>query len=167
MKIIDKNVKELEEALIEFSPVVIEYGKDMVVGFPNESGSSDLIIFVKEDEMVMTFGFQNAHFASDDVASCVAHTKKYLNSEYASVEFFVGDKDLFGGSRLATTVDFSSVEKIVDCYALDNQTARDGLIKFFKENKDVVVRAVTYDNKINKVANIYFDGENFKVLETR
>ena len=46
------NAKYLEEALSEFSPVVLDYGKDKVVGFPNESGSSDLIIFVKEDEMV-------------------------------------------------------------------------------------------------------------------
>jgi hypothetical protein len=167
MKKIEKIVKQIEEGLIDFSPVVIEYGKDMVVGFPNESNSSDLIIFVKEDDIVMTFGFQNAHFAVDDITSCIEHTKKYLNSEYASVEFFVGDKDLFGGSRLSSTVDFSSVDKIVDCYALDNQVARDGLYKFFKENKDVVVRAVTYDNTINKVANIYYDGENFKVLETR
>ena len=167
MKKIEKIVKQIEEGLIDFSPVVLEYGKDMVVGFPNESNSSDLIIFVKEDDIVMTFGFQNAHFAVDDITSCIEHTKKYLNSEYASVEFFKEEKDLFGGSRLASTVNFDTVDGIVNCYALENQTAKDGLYKFLKENGEITVRAVTYDNKINKVSKVKFDGENYVVKVVR
>lgn len=162
-----KSVKFLEEALSEFAPVVLDYGKDKVVGFPNESCSSDLIIFVKDDEMVMTFGFQNAHFANDDVNSCAEHTKKYLNSEYASVEFFVGDKDVFGGSRPSATVKFDTVEGIVDCYSCGVIEAKEGLYKFFKENKDVTVRAVTYDNKINCVSKIDFNGNDFVVTVIR
>ena len=49
MATIDSNVKYLETALEEFAPVVLDYGKEKVVGFPNESGSSDLINFVKKD----------------------------------------------------------------------------------------------------------------------
>lgn len=161
------NVEFLEEALSEFSPVVLDYGKDKVVGFPNESGSSDLIIFVKEDEMVMTFGFQNAHFACDDVSSCAEHSKKYLNSEYASVEFFKDDKDLFGGSRPTDTVNFDTIEGIINCYALGNVQASEGLYKFFKENGEITVRAVTYDNKINKVSKVKFDGDNYIVTVVR
>ena len=161
------NVKYLEEALSEFSPVVLDYGKDKVVGFPNESGSSDLIIFVKEDEMIMTFGFQNAHFACDDVISCAEHTKKYLNSEYASVEFFKEEKDLFGGSRPTDTVRLDTIEGIIDCYALGNLQATEGLYKFFKENGEITVRAVTYDNKVNCVSKIKFDGNDYVVTVVR
>ena len=164
---LNENVKFLEKALESFEPVTLKYGKDTVVGFPNDKGGSDLIIFVKPDEMIMSFGFQNAHFAGDDALSCAEHTKKYLTSEYASVEFFMGDKDLFGGSRLASTVNFETVEGIVNCYAAQNETASEGLYKFFKENKGVTVHAVTYDNKINKVTSIEWDGNDFTVKDLR
>ncbi|MBO7214198.1 MAG: hypothetical protein J6V66_01740 [Clostridia bacterium] len=55
---INKTALFLEEALSEYCPVVLDYGKDKVVGFPNENGSSDLIIFIKADDIVMTFGYQ-------------------------------------------------------------------------------------------------------------
>ncbi len=164
---IKSNVQFLENALSEFAPIVLDYGKDKVIGFPNDNGSSDLIIFVKPDEMVMTFGFQNAHFAGDDANSCAEHTKKYLTSEYSSVEFFVGEKDVFGGSRLSSTVKFDTVERIVNCYSCGVEQAKEGLYKFFKENKDVSVRAVSYDNKINCVSNIDFNGSDFIVTVVR
>lgn len=164
---LNENVKFLEKALENFEPVTLKYGKDTVIGFPNNNGGSDLIIFVKPDEMIMSFGFQNAHFSQDDAFSCAEHTKKYLTSEYASVEFFMGDKDLFGGSRLSSTINFESVEGIVNCYAGQNETASEGLYKFFKENKGVTVHAVTYDNKINKVTSVEWDGNNFIVKDLR
>ena len=164
---IEKTASFLEEALKDYNPVVLDYGKDKVVGFPNDSGSSDLIIFIKSDDIVMTFGFQNAHFASGDLNSCVEHTKKYLNSEYSSVEFFVGDKDVFGGSRLSSTVKFDTVEGIVDCYSCGIEQAKDGLYKFFRENKGVTVRAVSYDNKINCVSKIDYDGKDYVVTVVR
>ena len=48
-----ENVKYLEEALKEFDPVVLDYNKDKVVGFPNDINGHDLVIYVKEEEMVM------------------------------------------------------------------------------------------------------------------
>lgn len=163
----EKTAQYLEQALMEFNPVVLDYGKDKVVGFPNENGSSDLVIFIKTDDIVMTFGFQNAHFAVDDLNSCVEHTKKYLNSEYSSVEFFVGEKDVFGGSRPSNTVKFDTVEGIVDCYSCGSEQAKEGLYKFFRENKGVIVRAVSYDNKINCVSKIDYDGNDYVVTVVR
>ena len=157
-----ENVKYLEEALKEFDPVVIDYGNDKVVGFPNDINNNDLVIYVKEDEIVMTFGYQNAHFASDDAKSAYEHSRKYLTSEYASVEFFCKAKDLFGGSRLSSTVDFSTVEKIAECYSCGNEDVKQNLLKFFKNNKDVTVRAVTFDNSINTVIKIVYDNGEFK-----
>ena len=163
----NKTAKLIESELIEFSPVVIDYGDDKVVGFPNESGSSDLVIFIKEDEIIMSFAFQNAHFEKTDIKSLIMHTKKYLKSEYASVEFFKGSKDLFGGSRPYETVDFSSVDGIVNCYSMGNETAKEGLIKFLKENGEITVKAVSYDNTINKVTNVLFENGEFKVKVIR
>ena len=162
-----ENVKYLEKALEEFGPVTLDYAKDKVVGFANENGGSDLIIYVKEDEMVMSFGFQNAHFAAEDAFSCAEHTKKYLLSEYASVEFFKGENDLFGGSRPSSTVNFSTVEGIVNCYSCGNEVAAEGLYKFFKENGEITVRAVNFSNEINKVSKIISDGENLTVKVVR
>ena len=157
-----ENVKYLEEALKEFNPVVLDYNKDMVVGFPNDINGNDLVIYVKETEMVMTFGYQNAHFDVEDVKSCAEHSKKYLNSEYASVEFFMKAKDLFGGSRLSSTVDFSTVDKIADCYSCGNEEVKNNLLEFFKKNKDITVRAVTFDNSINTVIKIVYENDTFK-----
>ena len=156
-----ENVKFLEEALKEFDPVVLDYNKDKVVGFPNDINGNDLVIYVKEEEMVMTFGYQNAHFAVEDVNSCAEHSKKYLKSEYASVEFFHKAKDLFGGSRLASTVDFSTVDKIAECYSCGNEEVKNNLLEFFKKNKDITVRAVTFDNSINTVIKIVYENDTF------
>lgn len=163
----EKLANQIGKALQEFSPVVIDYGKDYVVGFPNDINNNDLVIYVCDTEIVMTFGYQNAHFALDDIESLVIHSKKYLNSEYASVEFFQKAKDLFGGSRLSSSVDFNSVEGILNCYCLDNETARNGLIEFLKTNKDVTVRAVNFNNTINQVVEIIYDGNEFKTKRIR
>ena len=167
MSKITKNAKYLEKALEKFSPVVIDYGTDKVVGFPNDINNNDLILYVKEEETVLTFGYQNAHFSADDNDSVVIHATRYLQSEYASVEFFQKAKDLFGGSRLSSTVNFDTVEGIVDCYSAGNQKAKDGLYEFFKNNKDITVRAVTFDNSINTVVAINYDGNNFKLDKIR
>ncbi len=159
MNKITEIIKVVEEKLQKYSPVTIDYGKDKVTGFINEINGNDLVIYYKKDEMVMTFGFQNAHFAIDDVDSLIIHTEKYLTSEYSSVEFFEKTKDLFGGSRLSSTVDFSSVESIVECYSCGIETAKEGLYNLIKR-KTLTVRAINFDNTINKVANIsYKDGE--------
>ena len=50
--------------------------KDKVTGFVNDINGNDLVIYYKKDEMVMTFGFQNAHFTIDDVESLIIHTEK-------------------------------------------------------------------------------------------
>ena len=157
----------ISEGLKDFSPVVLEYGKDYVVGFPNDINNNDLVLYVNDTEIVMTFGYQNAHFALDDINSAVIHSEKYLKSEYASVEFFQKAKDLFGGSRLSSTVDFNTIEGILNCYCLDNEEARNGLIKFFKENKDITVRAVNFNNSINEVVEIVCDGNELKTKRIR
>ncbi len=164
---IQKNVDYLEKALEKFSPVVIDYGKDKVVGFPNDINNNDLVIYVKKTEMVMTFGYQNAHFAPDDVRSCAEHSRKYLESEYASVEFFQKAKDLFGGSRPKEIVKLDTVENIVECYSMGNEKAKEGLYKFFKENKNITCRAVTFDNSINDVVEIVYENDKFSVKVIR
>lgn len=163
----EKLANQIGEALQEFSPVVIDYGKDYVVGFPNDINNNDLVIYVCDTEVVMTFGYQNAHFALDDIESLVIHSKKYLNSEYASVEFFLKTKDLFGGSRLSSSVNFDTVDGILDCYCLDNEEARKGLIEFFKQNSGLTVRAVNFNNTINQVVEIIYDGNEFKTKRIR
>ncbi len=158
---------KIGEMLNEFSPVIIDYGKDMVVGFPNDVNNNDLVIYVCDTEIVMTFGYQNAHFDKQDINSVVEHSKKYLLSEYSSVEFFQKAKDLFGGSRLTSTVNFDTVDGILDCYCCGNLEAREGLIKFFKENKGVTVRAVNFNNTKNEVVEIVFDGKELSTKRIR
>lgn len=163
---IAKNIQIIEEKLQKYSPVTIDYGKDKVTGFVNDVNGNDLVIYYKKDEMVMTFGFQNAHFSIDDVDSLIIHTEKYLTSEYSSVEFFEKTKDLFGGSRLSSTVDFSSVESIIDCYSCGNEKAKQGLYDLIKRTT-LTVRAINFDNTVNKVANLSYKDGKYTVLNIR
>ena len=167
MSKIKEIVAYLENALEKFSPVTIDYGNDKVVGFPNDINNNDLVIYVKKTEIVMTFGYQNAHFDIDDVKSCAEHSRKYLESEYASVEFFQKTKDLFGGSRPTELVKFDTVEDIVNCYSMGNEQVKEGLYKFFKENKGITFRAVTFDNSINNVVEIVYNDNDFSLKVIR
>ena len=156
---IKENIKIVEERLKNYSPVTIDYGKDMVTGFVNDINGNDLVIYYKKNEMVMTFGFQNAHFDVDDVESLIIHSEKYLTSEYSSVEFFSKTKDLFGGSRLTSTIDFSTIDKIVECYSCNQEKAKQGLYEFLKTTP-VTIRAINFNNTVNKVVNVsYKNGE--------
>ena len=159
---IKSNVLIIEEKLQKYNPVTVNYGKDLVTGFVNDINGSDLIIYYKENEMIMTFGFQNAHFDIDDVNSLIIHTEKYLTSEYSSVEFFSKTKDLFGGSRPSKLVDFSTIDKIVDCYCMDNEKAKQGLYEFLK-NTPVTIRAINFDNTVNKVVNVSYKNNEYIV----
>lgn len=152
---------EIAEGLCEFMPTVVEFGEDTVVGVPNDINNNDLVIYIKENELVLTFGYQNAHFAPQDIKDCILHARKYLTSEYASVEFFYKEKDLFGGSRYADTVNFDTVEGIVNCYSAGNEKAAQGLYEFLKNNSGVTVRAVTFDNSLNDVVEVKYNGKDF------
>ncbi len=158
---------KIEKLLKEFSPVLVEYGNDLVVGFVNDINGNDLVIYVKDEEIVLTFGYQNAHFELTDIDSVVIHATKYLKSEYCSVEFFAKAKDLFGGSRLTSTVNFDTVEGIIDCYSCGKEEAKKGLLELFRTTKDLSVRAVNFDNSINTVVMIKSDGENITLQKIR
>ncbi len=159
---IKKNVTIIEEKLKKYNPVTLNYGDDLVTGFVNDINGSDLIIYYKETEMIMTFGFQNAHFDIDDVESLIIHTEKYLTSEYSSVEFFSKTKDLFGGSRPSELVDFSSIDKIIDCYSMGNEKAKQGLYEFLRKTP-VTIRAINFNNTINKVVNVSYENGEYVV----
>ncbi|MBO5713262.1 MAG: hypothetical protein J6R88_03590 [Clostridia bacterium] len=106
---VSKAVTELMEGFKEYNPVNIEYGKDQIVGFPNDINGCDLVVYVKEKELTLTYGYHHAHFDSDDTNSCIIHGVKLLSGEYASVEYFSGDNDLFGGARPSSTCNFNKL----------------------------------------------------------
>ena len=77
----------------------------------------------------------------------------------SSVEFFSKTKDLFGGSRLTSTIDFSTIDKIVECYSCNQEKAKQGLYEFLKTTP-VTIRAINFNNTVNKVVNVsYKNGE--------
>ncbi len=51
----------------------------------------------------------------------------FLFGDYASIEFFEGDTDLFGGARPVSELDTTSGESILKSFAGDN----DALLKHF------------------------------------
>ena len=158
-----ETVNALMEGFKEYDPVNVEYGKDQVVGFPNDLNGCDLVVYVKKEELTLTYGYHHAHFAVDDIESCLIHGKKLLSGEYASVEYFADGKDLFGGARLSSTCNFNTVEDVVNCYSVGNEKVAQGLYELIKRG-DVNVRAVSFDNKVNTIVNARYVNKEF-VLE--
>ena len=161
-----ETVNALMEGFKEYDPVNVEYGKDQVVGFPNDLNGCDLVVYVKKEELTLTYGYHHAHFAVDDIESCLIHGKKLLSGEYASVEYFSGGKDLFGGARLASTCKFDTVEDVVNCYAVNNEKVAQGLYEIIKR-ADLNVRAVSFDNKVNTIVTVSYDGKDFALQKLR
>ena len=164
------NTKEIINSLMQgldsFSPVNVQFGKDEVVGFPNDVNGCDLVIYVKKEEITLTYGYHHAHFSKDDVNSCVIHATKLLSGEYASVEYFSGDDDLFGGARLSSTCNFNTVEDIVNCYSCGKEKVAQGLYELIKRSQ-VNVRAISFDNKVNTIVNVSYANGEFKVEKIR
>ena len=48
---IKKIVDLLMEGFKEYNPVNVEYGKDQIVGFPNDLNGCDLVVYVKKEEI--------------------------------------------------------------------------------------------------------------------
>ena len=163
---VNKTVKLLMEGFKEYNPVNVEYGKDQIVGFPNDINGCDLVVYVKKEEITLTYGYHHAHFASDDVESCLIHGKKLLSGEYASVEYFADGKDLFGGARLSSTCVFNTVNDIVNCYSVGNEKVSQGILEVIKR-APVCVKAISFDNKVNTIVTVTYDGSNFNVEKLR
>lgn len=163
---IQKTVQSIMDGLKEYNPVNVQYGKDEVVGFPNDVNGCDLVIYVKQNEITMTFGFHHAHFSSDDINSVVIHSAKLLSSEYASVEFFSGDKDLFGGARLSSTCNFNTIDDIVNCYSVGQEKVANGIYELIKKTP-VNVCAVNFDNTVNSIVSVSFENGEYRIETIR
>lgn len=159
MNKISERANYFAEKLEKYNPVVLDYGKDKVVGFANDLNGVDLAVYFKQDEAVMTFAYQNAHFAADDAESLVSHVEKFLNGTLASVEFFGANKTGFGGSRESKSCVFNTVDDVVNCYAAGVESAKNGLYDYFKSTP-VTVRAINFTNTVNTTVNVtYKDGD--------
>lgn len=158
-------IKYLTDGLKDFDPVVIDYNKDKVIGFVNDK-VGDLVLYIKKDEIVMTFGYQNAHFSIEDKSDALIHTKKYLTGELCSVEFFDGNNSLFGGSRESESVKFDTIDGILNCYSAGNEEVKNNIREFLKK-KDYNVRAVNFDGSINTIVYISYSGGEFTVTKVR
>lgn len=159
MNNISERANYFAEKLEKYNPVVLDYGKDKVVGFANDLNGVDLAVYFKKDETVMTFAYQNAHFAADDSDSLVSHVEKFLNGTLSSVEFFGANKTGFGGSRESKLCVFNTVEDVVNCYSAGVESAKSGLYDYFKSTP-VTVRAINFTNTVNTTVNVTCkDGE--------
>ena len=166
MSSIKQTVKALMDGFSKYDPVNVEYGKDQVVGFPNDINGCDLVIYVKKDEITLTYGYHHAYFEASDVNSCLIHGEKLLSGEYASVEYFQEGNNLCGGARPSNICVFNTVEDVVNCYAMGVETVARGLYEIIKRSP-VNVRAISFDNKVNDILSLSYDGTNFSITRLK
>ena len=166
MSKISERANVFAEKLKKFNPVVLDYGNDKVVGFANDLNGVDLAVYFKKDEAVMTFAYQNAHFAADDLESLITHTEKFLDGTLASVEFFGANKTGFGGSRNSDSCVFDTVDDVVDCYAAGVESAKKGVYDYLKTTP-VTVRAINFTNTVNATVNVVYNNGEFKLTKLK
>lgn len=65
-----------------------------------------------DDELIFYFSYQHAHFRNE-IDELISYINCFLSDEYVALEFFDGDKDLFGGGVSLQDVDVFSVNEIV------------------------------------------------------
>lgn len=153
-------VNALLDVLRDYNAVNIDYGDDDVVGVANDFNGCDLAIYVGSEQITVTFAFHSAEFSKTDVNQVIAHCKKILTSEYSSMEFFLGEKKLFGGLRLSNTCVFSSFEDVLNCYACGDDSVYDNVKNYIKNNPVNVV-AVNFNNTVSKLASVKYENDEF------
>ena len=166
MSKISERANLFAEKLEKFNPVTLNYGGDKVVGFANDFNGVDLAVYLKKDESVMTFAYQNAHFKAEDTESLISHTEKFLDGTLSSVEFFGANKTGFGGSRESKLCVFNTVEDVANCYASGAEDAKKGLYDYFKSTP-VTVRAINFTNTVNTTVNVSYENGEFKLTKIK
>lgn len=90
-----------------------------------------------EDGIIFRFCFQHAHFDGCDdmdknIDSLVEYINTFLNDKQVAVEFFQGERNLFGGSRYLDDINISSGESMLRSFAGDNASLYDELHQHVK-----------------------------------
>lgn len=157
-----KIVEPLMEALKDYNAVNVDYGNDQVVGVANDVNGCDLVVYINAKEITVTFGYHSAVFSKEDVDGVITHCKNILSGEYASVEFFSGEKKLFGGLRQSSTCKFKTVDDVLNCYASGDEGVFNNITNFIKNNQ-VNVMAISFDNKVSTLVSVNYKDNEFKL----
>ena len=151
----ERAIEFIQKRLKEYGSNVYEYQGVRFIAIRNEFGKSDMAITFGEENMTMEFATQAARFAYGDEEDLVKHAVGYLNGELCAVEFYLGDRPLFGGSRTSDGMNFLNTEELSDWYAGGNKEIAANINEFLKKNSITVVcsrwtdlsdRAVITDN---------------------
>ena len=95
----------------------------------NPFWQENIRVFLDDDnDIVFSFAFQHACFEKN-VDDLIGYINDYLHGKQASMEFFEGDDDLFGGGRYQTDIDTSSGESLLRSFAGDNILLYEDLYK--------------------------------------
>lgn len=135
----ERAIEFIQKRLKEYGSNVYEYQGVRFIAIRNEFGKSDMAITFGEENMTMEFATQAARFAYGDEEDIAVHAERYLKGELCAVEFFFENEALFGGSRAAEGMNFSTTKEVSDWYAGSNEEISANIDKFLKEREITVL----------------------------
>lgn len=77
----------------------------------NPHKPENIIVKIHNNELTFYFSYQHAYF-QNDIAELILYINCFLSDDYVALEFFDGDKDIFGGGVSLQDVDIFSADAI-------------------------------------------------------
>lgn len=135
----EEAIEYIRNRLGKYGSGIYEYRGIRFIAIRNNFGKSDMAITFGEENITMEFATQAARFAYGNEEDAVAHAERYLKGELCAVEFFFEGQALFGGSRAAEGMNFSTTKEVADWYAGGNEEISANIDKFLKEREITVL----------------------------
>ncbi|MDD2477166.1 MAG: hypothetical protein PHI32_14815 [Dysgonamonadaceae bacterium] len=83
--------------------------KEFEIINPNKDGS--ITVLLSDDELTFYFSYQHTHF-HNDIDKLIEYINLFLSDSYVALEFFDGDRRLFGGGVSLQDVNIFSADEI-------------------------------------------------------
>lgn len=157
-------IKFLENRLKNYGATVYNYRGVEFLAIQNPSSENHMAFSFGEEEFTMEFTFQSARFKYGNEEDCAIHAEKYLTEKLCSVEIFLSEKPLFGGSRETALANFKTVSEFANFYACGNEQIANNLLGFMK-NGNVSVKIFSWNGTYNRAFEIIVDGEDLTIKE--
>lgn len=135
----EEAIEYIRNGLGKYGSGIYEYRGIRFIAIRNNFGKSDMAITFGEENIAMEFATQAARFAYGNEEDLAAHAERYLKGELCAVEFFFEGQALFGGSRAAEGMNFSTTKEVADWYAGGNEEISANIDKFLKEREITVL----------------------------
>lgn len=105
----------------------------------NPNKAENIIITLRHNKLTFYFSYQHAHF-DRDVNELIRYINLFLSDSYVALEFFDGDRHLFGGGVSIKEVNILSIDELANRFGLDEHSIDSSI-------RNSVSKAISYKSR--------------------